>query len=66
MAAGVTQWRDFELSIADPDTQNVINALGDVMTRGVGVTNDVFEQWSLDSLALKESVSKEVRTRGPR
>jgi hypothetical protein len=33
------------------------------MTRGVGVTNDVFEQWSLDSLALKESVSKEVRTR---
>lgn len=60
MAAGVTQWRDFELSIADPDTQNVINALGDVMTRGVSVTNDVFEQWSLDSLALKESVSKEL------
>jgi len=60
LAIGVTTWRDFELGIADPESQNVINALGDMMTRGAGVTNDLMEQWTQDALSLKDMISREL------
>jgi len=59
MSGGVVSWKDFEVSLADPDSQNIINSLGEVMSASMLSLSSISEQWSIESMNLSDMVSLE-------
>lgn len=60
MQLSVMEWQNFETEVADPGSQIVINALGEVMSRATAASTESMDQWNMESNGLTNAICKQL------
>jgi hypothetical protein len=59
LAGSTDQWRDYELSVADEEAQNVISTLGPLMASCSTAASSIVSLWNDSSLRLSQNLNQE-------
>jgi hypothetical protein len=54
------QWKDFELSVAEPGSDNVLNSMGPQMLIAMNGLATISNQWNVESGGLSENIAKDL------